>query len=79
MIIVESPLSESFKALMKIRDHIITAGYQFDFDAAKEALDLEGKLDMELIHFFANKKITDYEKFRVVQEKVRFRRLSSVE
>lgn len=63
-------MSESFKALMKIRDHILIAGHQFDFNFAKDALDIKGLLDMKTIHFFANKKISDYEKHSFIKEKV---------
>lgn len=63
-------MSESFKALMKIRDYILISGHQFDFDLAKDILDKKGLLDMKTIHFFANKKISDYEKHCFIKEKV---------
>lgn len=70
LVIIDSPTVESFEALIKIRDYIIDSSSIFDYDSAKEALDLKGQLNMEMIEFLANKRITHYEKLCVVQEKV---------
>ena len=70
LVIVESPMYESFKALLKIREHIIDSGHKFDYDYVKNALDLENKLDLELTSFLASKKISDYEKLCKVQDLV---------
>jgi len=61
---------ESFKAVMELRDYILTAGREFDYDQVKEALDERNLLDQKTIEFLANKSISDYEKWCVIQEKL---------
>lgn len=67
---VDSPLPDAFKALIKIRNFILTAGVTFDPDQTKELLREHGQLDQDTIEMFADKTVQQYEKYCVAREKV---------
>uniref|UniRef100_A0A915DB43 Uncharacterized protein n=1 Tax=Ditylenchus dipsaci TaxID=166011 RepID=A0A915DB43_9BILA len=68
LVIVESSMYDSFKALMKLREYLLEAGHKFDYKYVKNVLDERNLLDLELSNFLAEKKISDYEKFCRIQE-----------
>ena len=70
--IVENPMPDAFKALMNIRDHIVTGGYDFDPERTKELLYRYGQLDQDTIELFADRRVQTYEKYLRAREKVFF-------
>jgi hypothetical protein len=64
-------MADSFKALMKIRDHIVTGGYDFDLEQTKALLWHHlGRLDQDTIELFADPKVETYEKYCRARELV---------
>jgi hypothetical protein len=60
----------AFQALNKIRDHMLTAGYDFDARRTKELLYEHGKLDQETIELFADRRAQTYQKYCRARELV---------
>lgn len=61
---------DAFKALMKIRSHIIDGGNTFDYEYAKNALNERDLLSYKTADFLADKKVDDYEKLQTVKRAV---------
>ncbi len=58
------------QAVQEARDLIIREGFELDFGVVKEALDEKNLLDRELIEKLGSKRLSPYEKFRMVQNLV---------
>ncbi|KAI1701088.1 mitochondrial small ribosomal subunit rsm22 domain-containing protein [Ditylenchus destructor] len=68
LVIVDTHMADSFKELMKIRDHIINGGSTFDYEFVKNALDEKNLLDLNLIKYLSKKDVADYDKLQTVQK-----------
>uniref|UniRef100_A0A914L5G6 Methyltransferase-like protein 17, mitochondrial n=1 Tax=Meloidogyne incognita TaxID=6306 RepID=A0A914L5G6_MELIC len=63
LVIVESSMPDAFKALIKIRDFILTAGYDFDLEKTKELLYEYKAIDQDTIEMLSDKNLQTYEKY----------------
>lgn len=63
-------MADAFKAVMAIRDHILTEGTDFDLDAVKEALDTFNLLDEEMIELLGDSRLQQFEKYHIAKSKV---------
>ncbi|KAI1730798.1 mitochondrial small ribosomal subunit rsm22 domain-containing protein [Ditylenchus destructor] len=66
LVIVDTHMADSFKELMKLRDHIINGGSTFDYEFVKNALDEKNLLDLDLIKFLSKKNVADYDKLQTL-------------
>jgi len=64
-------MNDAFVALMKIRDHLVTGGYDFDVERTKELLWKNGKLDQDTVELFADRQAELYKKYLRARELVR--------
>uniref|UniRef100_A0A914KG43 Methyltransferase-like protein 17, mitochondrial n=1 Tax=Meloidogyne incognita TaxID=6306 RepID=A0A914KG43_MELIC len=63
LVIVESSMPDAFKALIKIRDFILTAGYDFDLEKTKELLYEYKAIVQDTIEMLSDKNLQTYEKY----------------
>uniref|UniRef100_A0A915MW59 Methyltransferase-like protein 17, mitochondrial n=1 Tax=Meloidogyne javanica TaxID=6303 RepID=A0A915MW59_MELJA len=63
LVIVESSMPDAFKSLIKIRDFILTAGYDFDLEKTKELLYEYKAIDQDTIEMLSDKNLQTYEKY----------------
>ena len=77
LVIVESSIPDAFKALIKIRDFVLTAGYDFDLEKTKELLYEYKAIDQDIIEMLSDKNLQTYERYCRARELVKENILNS--
>uniref|UniRef100_A0A1I7YQ84 Methyltransferase-like protein 17, mitochondrial n=1 Tax=Steinernema glaseri TaxID=37863 RepID=A0A1I7YQ84_9BILA len=70
LVLIEGDLEDSFKALIEARDFILTASNELHFDETAQLLYDNGLLDDEMQKLMSNKRISHYERYAMIKEKL---------